>query len=183
MIYPNTLPFPLVVLRTLTAALKTIRPANGYIFDMADFDRGDGVMQSRVFRGRAWFGANDPIPMISALEGASPADEVVDMPTDCPVGMYDWPLLIQGFVDDDPENPTDPARLLLADIRKLLIREATRKSGRQLDPLGLGFPGVPNVNKIDAVRVGFGTAQPADDISAKAYCWVPMTIRVVDHAA
>lgn len=182
MIYPDPLPFPLVVLRTLTASLKQIVPANGYQFNMADFDRGDGVMQRRVFRGRAWFGASDPIPMISVLEGASPADELVEFPTDCPAGMFDWPLLIQGFVDDDPENPTDPARLLLADIRRRLIDEATRKRGRQSDPLGLGRIGVPNVNRVHAISVGFGTAQPADDISAKAYCWLPITVRVVDHA-
>ena len=78
MIYPDPLPFKLRVLRAVTATLKTITPANGYFYDLSDDTDPDALHPTRVFRGRAWFGDNDPIPMLSVLEGVNPADEVAE---------------------------------------------------------------------------------------------------------
>jgi len=185
MIYPDPLPFKLRVLRALTDCLKTITPANGYVFNMADFDPGDGVMTSRVYRGRMAFGddgdgGGDPLPMISVLEGVSPADENGDAPYDCTVGEYDWDLLIQGFVEDDKQNPTDPAYLLLADVRQRLAEERQRKSPN--DPTSrfiLGF----EEDQITSLSFGFGVVRPADDVSAKAWFWLPVQLRIVDNAS
>lgn len=174
-------PFKLKLLKAITAALKEITPANGYVNDLGDFDPGDGVMTARVYRGRAWFGENDPIPLVSVLEGVDPADEVAEPPSVNAVSAeYDWPLLIQGFVDDDPANPTDPAYTLMAEVRRRLIAERKRKTAaHDPDPFGLGATGK---NRVTGLRVGAGVVRPADDVSAKAWFWLTLTPRIVDNA-
>lgn len=178
-------PFKLRVLRALTDALKTITPANGYHHDMADAQASDGVTDSKVFRGRAWFGDSDPLPMLSVLEGVNPSDEVAEPPVNTPVAEYDWPILLQGFVNDDPANPTDPAYLLMADVRRCLAKEARRKMpGDPSEPniLGLQEAG-DSRNQLVDLRIGAGVVRPADDVSARAYFWASLTLRIVDHAA
>lgn len=174
-------PFKLQVLYALTDALKTITPANGYQYDLADFVDDEGVTMERVYRGRAWFGDSDPIPMVSVLEAGDPFDPVVEFPSDAAMNADDWNLNVQGFVHDDKKHPTDPAYRLLADIRKCLAQQASRKLGRQPDPLGLGSPSNPN--RVVQMRFGSGTVRPADDISAKAWLWIPVQLRIVERAA
>lgn len=178
--YPDPLPFKLRALRALTEALKTITPTNGYNSDLSDFER-DTVATSRVYRGLAWFGADSPIPMVSILEGVSPADEVAEPPVDTATGEYDWPILVQGFVNDDPLNPTDPAYVLLADVRRRIAVEKLRKmtGSHQPDPLGLGA----GKNRITKITIGPGVVRPADDVSSKAYFWLTITLRIVDNAS
>ena len=100
-------PFRLRVLKALTATLETISTANGYQHDL----------NGKVFRGRAVFGNSDPLPMISILEAISPQSESGMAPTDGQQ-IENWELLIQGFVEDDEQNPTDPAYYLLADVKQ-----------------------------------------------------------------
>lgn len=184
MIYPDPLPFKLRVLHALTDCLKTITPANGYVFDMADFDPGDGVMTSRVYRGRMAFGddgdgGGDPLPMISILEGVSPADEVAEPPVNSVVGQYRWPLLVQGFLEDDKQNPTDPAYVLLADVRRRLVQEKKRgRNPNRAERTIFGF----TADKIIDLHVGAGVVRPADDVSARAWFWLSMEIEIIDDA-
>lgn len=175
----DMIPFKLRALHAITDALKTITPANGYVSDLSDTDRGDGVMIPRVYRGRAWYGDNDPTPLLSILEGIDPADDVTEPPFTAQGGEYQWKLLVQGFIDDDPENPTDPAYVLMADVRKLLASQRTRKAPgtNTVDPFGLG---VSAKNRIIQLEVGPGVVRPADDLSSKAYFWLSMTLRVFD---
>lgn len=175
-----TLPFKLQVLHALTDAFKTITPANGYQFNLADFVDGDGVTVSRVYRGRPWFGDSDPIPMISILEAGDPFDIIVEAQSSASIAENDWQLNVQGFVYDDKANPTDPGYRLLADLRQCLAVEAARKiNGRQPNPLGFGT----GKNKVVSLRFGSGTVRPADDISSKAWLWLPVTLRIVEHAS
>jgi len=175
-------PFKLRALKALTDALKEITPDNDYVSDLADFDPGDGVTTARVYRGRAWFGDSDPIPLVSILEGVSPADEVAEPPIGAVASEYDWAILVQGFVDDDPDNPTDPAYQLMADVRQRIAVEQVRKvegSRSQHDPLGLGR----GKNRIEKITIGSGVVRPADDVSAKAWFWLSLNLRVVENAA
>lgn len=178
MIYPDPLPFKLRVLHALTDCLKTITPANGYQFDLSDFDPGDGVMTPRVYRGRMYFGDSDPLPLVSILEGVSPADEAAEPPVNAVVGEYQWPLLIQGFVEDDKANPTDPAYVLLADVRRRVVQEKKRKTvdGRSRNILGF------DENRLIDLSVGAGVVRPADDVSAKAWFWLSLTLTILDNA-
>lgn len=169
-------PFKLRVLRAITDTLKQITPANGYSFNLADtVDMGP-----RVVRGRAWFGESDPLPLVSVLE-ADEAD-MGEVPLNRPLMNYRWPLLVQGFVVDDRENPTDPAYRLMADVRRCLALQWARKApGTNMpDPFGLGLAGP---NTITALSFGPGVVRPADDISANAYFWLRLDLDVSENAA
>lgn len=173
-------PFKLVALKALCDALKEITPINGYVHDLSDFDPGDGAAKERVFRGRAWFGEDDELPMLSILEGVDPAEEVAEPAADSPTAEYDWELILQGFVDDDRNHPLDPAYRLLADVRKRLAVERVRKTvDHDQNPLGLGL----GKNRIVKLSFGSGVCRPADDISAKAWFWLRVTLRIVEKAA
>lgn len=177
--YPDPLPFRLRVLHALTDALKEITPANGFNTDLADFDPGDGYDKSRVYRGRAWFGEDDPIPMVSILE-ADISDEISGTPMNVGAGRYEWPLMVQGFVNDDPLNPTDPAYVLAADVVERLTTESRRKRSEdptETDIFGIGTRGT---NKLTGLRVGQPVVRPADDISAKAYFGLVVTLTTVE---
>lgn len=180
----NDEPFKLRVLHALTACIKEVTPANDYSHDLSDFDPGDGAMMPRVFRGRPWFGESDPIPMVSVLEAIDEPDYLFAIPPDSEGGTYDWGLLVQGFVDDDPTNPTDPAYRLMRDVRRRLVREKTRKMpGRQglTDPLGTSQFDLPGCRVTD-MKISTGKVRPADDISAKAYFWLVVVLTVSEDA-
>lgn len=189
--YPDPLPFKLRILKGLTDALKEITVANGYETDLADLVTYEDPMadplveidrEGSVFRGRAWFGDSDSLPMVSVLEGVSPADEVAEPPIETATSETDWPILIQGFVNDDPVNPTDPAYVLLADVRRRLAIEKKRKlfaadksSNHDVFGLGLG-------SRLLIQSIGSGVVRPADDVSSKAYFWLTLVLRIVDKA-
>jgi hypothetical protein len=118
--------------------------------------------------------------MVSILEGIDPAAEVAEPPLSTATGAFDWSILVQGFVDDDPLNPTDPAYRLLADVRRRLAVDARRRhpETRLPDPLGLG----EGRNRVEALRIGSGVVRPADDVSAKAWFWLSLTMSIVDSA-
>ncbi len=179
----NNMPFKLRVLHALTDIIKEVTPANGYTSNLADFDPGDGVMTSRVYRGRAWFGDTDPIPMVSVLEPSDESDYLFAPPPDDSSGSYDWPLLVQGFVNDDPMNPTDPAYKLMRDVRRRLVREKQRKlPGRNTtDPLGTAGFGLEGCRVTD-LKISTGKVRPADDVSAKAYFWMVVTLSITEDA-
>jgi hypothetical protein len=176
-----TLPFKLRALNVLTDILAEITPANGYTTDLAPFTHTDGQEMRRVYRGRAFFGDSDPLPMVAVLERPDPADELAEPPVDSRSGSYDWNLIIQGFVDDNGTDPTDAAYVLLADVRRRLAVERDRRdteTGRVPDPLGLG--GKRKSNRIEAISFGPGVVRPADEVSAKAYFWLGVTLKMIE---
>jgi hypothetical protein len=168
-------PFRLAVQEALGNSLKEITPANGFMSNMADYDLDD-VMTPRVFRGRAIYGDDDPVPMISILE--EPIAPETDLePAEGPGGTAPYQLMIQGFVPDDPLNPTDPAHVLLADVKLRLaqVREESRVTERVFQ-FGAKAPTVTGIS------FGGGVVRPADEISAKAYFWLRVTLSLVeDH--
>jgi hypothetical protein len=150
--------FRLRVLKAITAAIQHVTPANGYEHDLS----------AAVFRGRTLFGVNDPLPMVSILEAPLQADQL-PVPKSSASIVGDWELLIQGFVVDDPENPTDPAHQLLAEVKKALGAEMAQRD----NILGLG-------PKVDKIMLGAGTCRPADEVSGKAYFWMPLIVTLVE---
>jgi len=171
-------PLKLRILRAVTDSIKTVTVANGYGHDLGDFvdSSRDDELTPRVYRGRAWFGDGDPLPMISILEGKNPADFVAEPPATTTVSEYDWSIIVQGFVNDDKVNPTDPAYHLMADVRRCLAAEAKRK-----DLMGMQTPFGFTSNRISRVVVGPGVIRPADDTSAQAYFWFTLTLRIIDN--
>lgn len=160
-------PLRLRILKAMTAALKEISVANGYHTDLDE----------KVYRGRVVFGENDPIPLISILEVPIPLDQIPP-PVDSEFSTGGWELMIQGFVEDDPENPTDPAHYFMADVKKRLALEK-RKALAMVASEGIFGYG----NFVVGMRIGSGVVRPPDEISAKAYFWLTITLDMVENLA
>lgn len=150
----------------MTVALQEITIADGYKHDL----NGTGK-NTKVFRGRAVFGDGDPIPMVSILEPPLPPDRQF-----APDGAAEthglWELIVQGFVQDDKNHPTDPAHLLCADV---LRRLALEKQREKTDMRVFGF------KCIKRLVIGPPVVRPPDAVvSSKAYFWVSVSIDIAE---
>jgi hypothetical protein len=160
------------ILKRLGAHLEGITPANGYDFDMT----------GRVFRGRAWYGDDDPLPMIALLEYLSPDINLQMAGVNNTNREETWILLVQGFVQQQPENPTDDAYQLKAAVEKRLAE--TIATGRYDDPLvpaayklGLHTKGIVNIS----IGPGIVSVPRESQVSAYAFFYLPVGIeRAVD---
>jgi hypothetical protein len=152
------------VLKQLSAYIETeVTPANGYAFDLT----------GAVFRGRVAFGSEDPIPMVSILEGMMPDEDPITGGFEQNEQKDNWKLLVQGWVEDDDVNPTDPAHQLMASVKKAL--------GKMRGTSNLGqFVGTPFENVADFV-IGPGVVRPPDTQSAKAYFWQRITLTITER--
>lgn len=165
------IPFRLAVLQAITARLKTITPDNDYVSNLADAVVDD-VTLPRVCRGRDTFGFNDPLPLVSIREHPKALQQIHGTTTSSS-RTGDWELLFQGFVTDDPENPTDPAHYLACDVVKALMVEKARED----DILGFGGR-KPCVTDI---KIGAYAALPADgEVSDVAFFIMPVTLVLVE---
>jgi len=166
-------PFRLRVLKSLTDTLKGITPANGYAHDLSDFTDEAGRPASRVFRGRSLFGFNDPLPMISILEAPQSEDHLFGGPGET-ASAGNWKITVQAFVPDTPDNPTDPAHLLIADVIVRLAK--ARKEKRDLFGLGNVAPCVTDL------RFGTPVVRPADDeVSTVAFAHLGLTLTLAEE--
>lgn len=165
-------PLRLRVLVALTERLATIHPSLGFVHDLLpNAEYPDG----KVFRGRATYGENSPLPMVSIIEDPREQQLVsADSSSGNPTTSGPWRLLIQGFVEDDFANPTDPAYRLEADVRRALAQEI-RENGPKRNLLGLG----PKV--VTEIKFGRGIVRPPDEVSSKAYFWLPLTLTLVEN--
>lgn len=152
-------PTRLRILDALTAALEAVPNGSG------------GDMTGAVFRGRLVFGDDEPLPMISVLEPPIPIEVLMSKGPN-PNSTGRWELLIQGFVRDDPANPTDPAHILMAETKAVLVKEKRRDRGGNI--LGM------NRNVVE-MHIGQGTARPADDVSDRAFFWLLLTLQIVEN--
>lgn len=157
------------VLKKLQTWLEAV---DGTTFGLVD-ESGNALtnMAGRVFRGRLTFGADDPVPMLSILEVPIPLDTIVS-PPDSEYSKGSWELLIQGFAPDDDANPTDPAHVLMAAVKKRL---ATAKM-QYYDDGGIWGMG----KWVDGLRIGAGVVRPPDEISAKAFFWLNLTLDMTE---
>lgn len=164
---PFDYPLRLEIQRRLTAMFEEITIASGYQHDMAE----------RVFRGRGVFGDETPIPAISILQVPIPLDQMPS-PEDASESTGGWELMIQGFVADDKANPTDPAEVLMADAKKRLALEKKKTNWDKPEEgiLGLG-------RFISTLHIGTGVVRPPDDLSAKAYFWLTITLTIAEDLA
>lgn len=128
-----------------------------------------------LFRGRSMFGENDPLPCGSLLE--DPREFPVLQSNEGGGGhKSDWRLLLQGWVADDPANPTDPAHQLAADYQKALgeIRAEVRAD------LESALHPDRKINLVTAILIGAPIVRPPDEFSSRAYCWLPLTLSLFE---
>lgn len=153
--------YRLVVLKRLTSLLETITIANGYQHDLA----------GKVFRGRAVYGANEPLPMLSILE--APRPDGFTRAGDGEARNESWLLLLQGWANDDKENPLDPVYALIDDVEKCLSRIVLVDD--------FGNPRFPEHymlgGDIGAINLNPPTARPATtELSSKAFFYMPLQV-------
>lgn len=152
-------PKRLVILKALCAHIETqVRIFNGFQHDL----------QGRVFRGRSVFGQDDPLPMVSVLEAPRPDQDLVTAKNG--MQLDDWPLYFQGWAQDDPSNPTDPAYRLAADVKQALAMLIDRRPESAPYYL-LG-------DLILDLTIGPGTVRPPDQVSSWAYFYLPVTVKL-----
>lgn len=156
----------LALLKNLTAHLETeVSVANGYHHDIA----------GRVYRGRTTFSESDPVPCLSILEALNPDRDALEAGRDKVLQRERWTLLIQGWAPEDRVNPTDPAHILMGDVKRALAKLSA------LD--GMGDPAHAN-HLFGGLAVGLsiepGTVRPPDEVSALAYFWVRIVVEMVE---
>lgn len=166
-------PQKLVALKALCTWLEGIVHVEADLPDTPGVDWDGFDLDGKVFRGRAVFGQEDKVPMLSVLEDPRPE------PTEY-AGMNNqarhdgWRLLVQGWVEDDKKNPTDPAYRLANVVEKRLAQLiAVGEGGMPVDPDNymLGIEGVTNI--------AFGpyvVRPPTEGISAKAFFYMPVKV-------
>lgn len=155
-----TEPLRLRILKALTAALQEITIANGYASDLG----------MNVFRGKEYFGDDQVVPMVAILE--SPDEDFQEPPPQFSgANSGTWRIFIQGWVEDDMENPTDPAHILMADVKKRLAIEA--RIAQKHNAFGMG-------GAVDRLTFSPGVVRPPDAISGKAYFWIVLHLMVIE---
>lgn len=134
-------------------------------------------LSSSIFRGRVTFGDEVANPFIAILEAPRQIDPngggVAKLVQD-----EDWTLLIQGFANDDPKHPTDPAYQLLAWVQMRMSRITVEKKsgargGEYPDEFRLGGLVADVRYQIPIVRPG------KDDVSDTAYFYMPISVGTV----
>src|ERR1700754_3880832 len=127
-------PIKLMVLKKIVAHLEKME-------GVTDIDGVTPIdMTGRVYRGRSIFGAESSIPMISIIESNIPADGPL-ADTQKIIRDTQWTLLVQGFVENDIDNPLDLAYALeaLTAQRLSMIVATAQRVGR---PGGPAFPDI-----------------------------------------
>lgn len=158
----------LAILIALTEHMKGLKPSNGYVNDLSQ--------PGRVIRGRNLIGeeARSNGPLLSFLEAPRPdvasyAGSWEEMRKDA------WTLLLQGIVEDDIENPTDPAHVLADEVERHLSRMiASKSSGSPKYPEEFLLGGL-----ITELQIAPPVVRPPEKgISAAAFFFLPVRVGV-----
>lgn len=162
----------LEVLKRLTTFLqREVAKANGYKHDL----------DQAVFRGRMYTTKNDPLPMVTVLENIDPDryPQRAGGENEHARTAEDWVLLVQGWTENDPINPTDPAYELMADVRKALATICKRRG--PLEP-GPENPDHYLGGLIAGMTMEPGIARPPiEQVSEKAFFWMRIAIKFVEN--
>lgn len=152
----------LSILQALTRHLEGIDAIDPYTHDLS----------GRVYRGRSVISGDTPLPALSLLEGKA-TDYGVFADENQMVRKDSWLLLLQGWVQDDPVNPTDPAYQLLADVElRLSDIIAVNEQGQ---------PKYPGAYLLNGLITGLTVASPVvrppeDGLSSKAFFYLPLLV-------
>jgi hypothetical protein len=149
----------LVIQKALTDLLKTIQPP-AY----------ENNLSVHVYRGRYYIGETEPLPMINIVESFNPDREPGEVGGFSARNQKDkWILLIQGWTEDDKKNPTDPAHLLMGEVKKCLAQIVDEGSVH----FCLG-------GLVAGAVIEPGTVRPPDDTSPRAYFWLRLILEVTE---
>lgn len=162
----------LATLKALTAYLEAEVVAG------SDYNN---TLAGNVYRGRTVFDEDDSLPCVSILDNLNPDRyPSVAGKDDGEAGDASsrWILLIQGWVEDDKKNPTDPAENLMADVKKAIAKldhdPNPMSDEEQSDNYLLG-------GLINGLDIEPGTVRPPDQNSAKAYFWMRVILKFTEN--
>lgn len=167
-------PFRLRVLKALTATLQSITPDNDYRYDLSD----------AVFRGRTWFGEDDPLPMVSILEPPQTIDQALSHgPNSNRHG--EWDILIQGWDQEDAAAPLDKLYVMAAEVSMTLAKEKARiRAGtRTSDIFGMGAGFDDAYNGIMDIEIGAAVVRPPDEVSTRSCFYLILTFKLAEDMA
>ena len=163
--WPIVDPFRLRVQKLLTVALRQITPDNGFFCNLSK--------PSQIGRGRTVYSDNDPLPMVAILEEPFAFDQdlapSVGFTKDEP-----YELILQGFVPDEPDHPTDMAHYLMADVKRRLSAlkvDEDFKTGR-IFRFGTAH------NVVVSVTWDGGVVRPADERTVVAHFWLRLAFGI-----
>lgn len=156
----------LKILKALTAIIETVTVDNGYQHDL----------EGRVSRGRVYFGRETPLPWVSILEGVNP-DTAPSRAGANAVQRDSWVLLINGWAEDDPDHPSDPAHNLMADVKKAL--STILDIGPDRDP----NPDYMLGGLLADFAIEPGVVRPPDELSERAYFYLRVVVGVSEKLA
>lgn len=165
--------YRLKVLKALTAHLKLIKDEPG-VADYSGFD-----LSNAVFRGRNVYGESDPKTMVSILEAPRP-DSAQLVGANGEGRWENWNLLVQGWCQDDPENPTDAVYQLMQvvemQMQKLIASHSHTGAPKYPDMFMLGA-------LVTSFQFGPGVVRPpTEGISSKSFFYLPVRVGLVKEA-
>lgn len=180
----------LIILKYLTAHLELITGVDVQQRDsmnnpVANTDGSPVLIQKslagRVYRGRTLFGAEETDPFLSILEGKRPDQQPDLVGYDGLIRDEIWHLLIQGFQEDDEENPLDNLYRLKGVVEQQLSKLVV------VTP-DTGLPKYPGVylmaGLIMEMTVGPGIVRAANVTQGGTEAfYLPITIRFVMNVA
>lgn len=157
------------VVKALQAHLAGISPAvecipgEPYVDDLTD----------KVFLGRLLYGQNDPDLFVSINEAPKPLPTVNAGTNGAGKRKETLELLVQGFVPDDKQNPSDPAYRVLAQIE--------RRLAQIIEVDGQGRPAFPEhyllARIISALTIGQGIVRAPDgQVSTRTMFYLPLAV-------
>lgn len=166
--------YRLTVMKRLCDHLGQITVANGFEFDL----------EGAIYRGRMAFGDSDRLPMLSIVEAQQPGVGL-DVGTHNSERRTDWPLIVQGWVKNDKENPSDPAYQLMAAVEtqlyKIIETDKNTGDGKYPELYLLGSGGQRGKYLIADLRYGPGVVSPPrDQVSTQAFFFMPVIIRLAE---
>lgn len=175
-------PKQLRILKKLVDHLEGINPANVDPATGAAYTRD---LTGRIFRGRSILTIDDAEDAISILE--FPRQDIYS-----PVGQHgivrleSWMLMLQGWPKDDPENPSDPAYEMKAQIETRLARLVAELPGGR----GPAYPDEfmlgqhEGQNELASLTIAPGVVRPPEDAGSRlAMFYMPLVLGVKVNVA
>lgn len=164
----------LMMLKALTAHLEQ---------DITDSTQHGWSLIGKVLRGVYNVDSKRALPCLSVLDNPDPdryPRRAGGDGYDAQLQKDDYILLIQGWVNDDYDNPTDPAHNLMADVKQSLAKVCNDNN-----PDVTGVPNHPNYllgNLITGMTMEPGTVRPPiEEISNKAFFWMRVNVKFVEN--
>ena len=177
---PTRIPLRLQILRALTDVIKQVNPTNLIpgTDDYYEFDLRDDGVRPRVSRGRLHIGDDEPLPFISIIEPPMAIEGIsTQRQPDNTAHAGQWDILIQGWHQDDPLNPSDISYQLMQEVRCAIAKE--KKRGRNGDTLILGF----DETKIQNMTIGSPVIRPNEHVSEQAVFYFVLTFTICEDMA